>query len=206
MPTLTLAGGERLSYHLVRRRRQRTLRLRLDADGGLNVSAPWHVASSLIEAFLHSRVGWIRRHRRRIIEERSRIPRLRPGARIPFLGGQVTLPELPVAWLRDQARRHFGRRLEVLAPAMGVAYQRLTVRGQTSRWGSCSTRGNLSLNWKLLLTPPQVLDYVLIHELAHLREPNHSPRFWALVAGHCPEHARHRRWLREHAYLLRVAE
>jgi predicted metal-dependent hydrolase len=84
------------------------------------------------------------------------------------------------------------------AGALGVRYERIAIRGQRTRWGSCSTRGTLSFNWRLALAPFAVLDYVVVHELCHLREPNHSPRFWALVAARRPDWRASRAWLREH--------
>lgn len=205
MPQVVLAAGQVLEYRLVRRSRQRSLRLRVDLDGGLHVSAARGTPLDVIERFLRSRAGWIERQRSRLRQEAARIPRLAPGQPVPYLGGQVLLPPSAVAWLRSQARRHFAARLTELAPRLDVSFSAPQVRGQTSRWGSCSTRGTLSLNWKLLFAPPEVVDYVLVHELAHLLEPNHSPRFWAHVARHCPDHQAHRRWLHEHAYLLQAA-
>ena len=79
-----------------------------------------------------------------------------------------------------------------------MRYARIAIRGQRTRWGSCSSRGTLSFNWRLALAPPSVLDYVVVHELCHLREPNHSPRFWALVAERRPGWRAERDWLREH--------
>lgn len=82
---------------------------------------------------------------------------------------------------------------------MGVRPQRIRVKDQRSLWGSCSRQGTLNFNWRLILTPPAVLDYVVIHELAHLLEMNHSKRFWGHVAAWCPDHKAHRRWLRENS-------
>ena len=84
------------------------------------------------------------------------------------------------------------------APALGVEVARIQVRDQRTRWGSCSTRGTLSFNWRLALAPHAVLDYVVVHELCHLREPNHSPRFWRLVESRRPSFREQRAWLREH--------
>jgi predicted metal-dependent hydrolase len=88
--------------------------------------------------------------------------------------------------------------VHALSLKMGLRPSAVSVRGQKTRWGSCSSRGELSLNWKLMAVPPSVREYVLVHELAHLRHMNHSPKFWALVAEHYPNFKNAKRWLREH--------
>lgn len=108
------------------------------------------------------------------------------------------------AWYRREAPRVFAERLAICNAPFGFAYGRVSIKEQKTRWGSCSRKGNLNFNWRLLLAPLAVLDYVVTHELAHLKELNHSPRFWALVASACPTYAAHRRWLRQHGRTLRV--
>lgn len=110
--------------------------------------------------------------------------------------GHVAL--LIEAWYRVQAARVLRDRMMEIGARMGVTPRRVSIRGQKTRWGSCSGRGNLSFNWKLLMAPPAVIDYVVVHELAHLREMNHSRRFWQLVGEYCPEWRIHKRWLRDH--------
>jgi hypothetical protein len=85
---------------------------------------------------------------------------------------------------------------------MGVKFGRIRVKNQRTLWGSCTPDGNLNFNWRLTLAPPEVLDYVVIHELAHRAEMNHSPRFWAIVERHCPEQKERRRWLRKNGQRL----
>ncbi len=102
------------------------------------------------------------------------------------------------AWLRREAREVLLARAAELAPSVGVVPAAVTVRGQRARWGSASRAGRISLNWRLILAPPAVLDYVVIHELAHLRVPGHGRSFWALVRHHAPDPEGARRWLREH--------
>lgn len=156
---------------------------------------------------------------------------LRDGAQLPLLGGTITLtlalaggarttarrsddrllvrladgahPAAAVeAWYRAEARRVIGERVAHHAAALGVTPGRIAIKDTRSRWGSCSSKGNLNFSWRLLLAPFAVLDYVVVHEVAHLVELNHSPRFWSLVAAHCPDYRRHKAWLRAHGAWL----
>src|SRR5262249_51456530 len=97
--------------------------------------------------------------------------------------------------LRTLAASEFPARVAALAARHGCTVRKVTIRNQRSRWGSCSRRGSISLNWRLVQAPPEVLDYVIIHELMHLREMNHSARFWALVEAACPDFRASERWL-----------
>ncbi|HLN39968.1 MAG TPA: SprT family zinc-dependent metalloprotease, partial [Xanthobacteraceae bacterium] len=101
-------------------------------------------------------------------------------------------------YLRREAKRELETASLKYAAALGVAAKRITVRDQSSRWGSCSTTGMLSFSWRLILAPSHVLDYLAAHEVAHLLEMNHSPRFWRLVQRLCPEHDRAKTWLDAH--------
>lgn len=101
-------------------------------------------------------------------------------------------------WYRMQAKRFMRGRADRLSADMGVGYWRLTIRGQKTRWGSCSRKGNLSFNWKLMMAPESVIDYVVVHELAHLKEMNHTRKFWELVGRYCPQWRQHRKWLKVH--------
>ena len=105
-------------------------------------------------------------------------------------------------WYRQQAEKLIKKRADELCPQLGVTYGRLTIRGAKTRWGSCSKKGNLNFNWKLMMVPEPVLDYVVIHELAHLKEMNHSKNFWKIVAEHCPKWHSRRKWLKGHAAQL----
>jgi len=112
------------------------------------------------------------------------------------------LRPIAAAWLLARAKHELPARLLSLAAQLDLAVTRVSVRNQRARWGSCATGGRISLNWRLVQTPDAVRDYVLIHELMHLRQPNHSARFWALVARACPDHEVSRRWLRAHEAAL----
>jgi predicted metal-dependent hydrolase len=116
-------------------------------------------------------------------------------------GGQG-LESLAEQWYRSQARSVLRQRVDAMTSRLGLGYGRIIIRGQRTRWGSCSQRGTLSFNWRLMMTPEAVIDYVIIHEVAHLREMNHTERFWKLVAEECPRWREHRRWLDEHGAWL----
>lgn len=105
---------------------------------------------------------------------------------------------------RHAAKEYFPKRVEYYAQQIGVSYERIRIAEQKTRWGSCSGKGTLSFNWKLMLAPPKVLDYVVVHEVCHLKEMNHSPRFWNLVEEIMPDYKEYRKWLKENGNTLRL--
>jgi predicted metal-dependent hydrolase len=107
-------------------------------------------------------------------------------------------------WLKDQAKRIINEKVKVFSRKIQVIYNRVYIREQKSIWGSCSTRKNLSFNWRLIMVPESVIDYVIIHELCHLKEMNHSKGFWKLVEDICPDWRIRRKWLNEHCYELKA--
>jgi predicted metal-dependent hydrolase len=108
-------------------------------------------------------------------------------------------------WLKEQATQVINDKAQTFSKKMGIMYNRIRIRDQRSRWGSCSCRKNLNFNWRLIMAPEPVLDYVIIHELCHLKDMSHSRRFWKLVADHCPEWAEYRGWLDNHSLELNAA-
>jgi predicted metal-dependent hydrolase len=130
--------------------------------------------------------------------------RPQPGrSRVHRRGDELLVPADPAEaagaierWYRRAARDEIAPRLDAAVAALRCDYTTLTIRNQRTRWGSCSSSGALSFNWRLLLAPAPVLDYVVWHEACHLRVMDHSPGFWSLVATHCPAYRQHRRWLR----------
>jgi hypothetical protein len=124
--------------------------------------------------------------------------------RVTFAGEAFTVAALEAGNLRGRVETHLRRlaakelpaRLSELARAHGFSASAVSVRNQRTRWGSCSPSGRISLNWRLIQAPPAVCDYVLLHELTHLRHPNHSARFWRELARLCPYHVEARQWLR----------
>ncbi len=171
--------NERVEIH--RSRRARRWRLTVPWGEPPRLTVPQRMSVSAIDAVLESHREWIARERAR------QVPRLGLEA------GAVSEMEA-----RRAARELVTMVAEEEAEALGVSFSRIEVRGQRTRWGSCSARGTLSFNWRLVLAPFEVLDYVVVHELCHLREPNHSPRFWRLVAERRPGWRAQRDWLRAH--------
>ena len=132
----------------------------------------------------HRNVDGVRLERNRLLVTMGS-----PGSRLNLLLEQ---------WYRMQAVKMITERANKLSAELGLSFNRLTIRGQKTRWGSCSHKGNLSFNWKLIMAPEPVIDYVVIHELAHLKELNHTNGFWKLVAEHCPRWREHKKWLKDH--------
>ncbi len=211
----------------VRNGRARRYILRVLPDTSVRVTIPRHGSRREAEAFVRTRTRWIA-DRRQEIEASRRETRWRAGQRIWWRGAahavEVTTSGEHVAvrcgelegttapredyrpvlepLMRACAATELPSRLRALAERHGLDVRRVTVRNQRSRWGSCSREGDIALNWRLLQMPEPVCDYVLLHELMHLREPNHSPKFWALVAAVCPDFAAARAWLRAEGLTL----
>lgn len=145
---------------------------------------------------------------------RVRVVPARRRAHVSRRGGTlaVALPEPGIAplrqalerWYRRRAREEIGTRLDAATARAGARHAGLQIRGQRSRWASCSASGAMSFNWRLLLGPPEILDYVVEHEVAHLEVHDHSERFWALLALRCPQWRERERWLRAHGHALRI--
>jgi hypothetical protein len=169
--------------HFVRHRRARRYILRLLDDGTLRVTLPRWGSKREALAFVEASREWIASQRSRL---RVRPPR----------------PAIDEGSARRRARVELPAELLRLADAHGIEVHRVTIRNQRSRWGSCSRRGSITLNWRLVLVPDFVREYVMLHELMHRRQLNHSPRFWRLVAAVCPRLVEARRWLRTEGQLL----
>ena len=156
--------------------RRITLGLEIKADGRVCARMPRGIPSQAVMDFIKERQDWIVQ---------------RP------LPDYVAHPELEAAY-RKRARTQLEARAAYYAGLMGVTYNRIAIRAARTRWGSCSAQGNLNFHWKLILMPPEVLDYVVVHELAHRKEMNHSARFWAEVERILPDYKRRRKWLKDY--------
>jgi predicted metal-dependent hydrolase len=175
-------GARVLVVYLVRDARARRYVLRVNHDGTLRLTLPRWGSLEAARRFARGERQWIERERARLL--RRAAPSISPEER---------------ATLKRRAHLELPARLRKLAAQHGFEAGRVTIRDQRSRWGSCSPNGDISLNWRLIRMPEAVRDYVLLHELAHLREPNHSRRFWRLMSRICPGWREARQWLREHA-------
>jgi predicted metal-dependent hydrolase len=118
--------------------------------------------------------------------------------------GREAIRDALERWYRREAREEVEWRLDAAVARAGTSYSRLTIRQQRTRWASCSSNGSMSFNWRLLLAPPEILDYVVEHEVAHLEVLDHSPRFWRLVRSRVPDYKAHERWLRRNGPGLRL--
>ncbi|QYX57317.1 M48 family metallopeptidase [Roseovarius sp. SCSIO 43702] len=214
-----LMGNPPIDVTVRRSARARRISLRVSGiDGRVSLTLPRGVTETEGLEFARSKTEWLRRH----LDQRPDAIAVEIGAQVPVEGRIRTLAhgsgrkvaigadtiEVPgppdragvrlAAWLRTLARERLADASDRHAAALGRGYVGLTLRDSKSRWGSCSSRGGLNYSWRLILAPPEVLDYVAAHEVAHLAEMNHSRAFWAHVARLCPDYERPRGWLRAH--------
>ena len=168
-----------IPYTLVRSDRK-TLSLQIKSDGTLVVRCPRRYPSQEVQRFVESKSSWILRNLQKLAAVRQ----------VPPLGDEE------LEDLRRKAKEVFPRRAAFYAPKVGVDYGTITVRCQKSRWGSCSSQGNLNFNLLLMLAPLEVLDYVVVHELCHRKEMNHSPAFWHQVERVLPDYRVRKQWLK----------
>ncbi len=170
------------SVRFVRHPAARRYVLRVGPDGTVRVTIPRGGSKRRGEIFVREQTAWIERERLRVMHDRA--------------SADAIGPSEDVRALRRRAMRELPPRLLELAAQHGLHVSRISIRNQRWRWGSCSPNGHICLNWRLVQMPAQVRDYVLIHELMHLKRLDHSPRFWKLVAAACPDYQDARRWLR----------
>lgn len=166
------------------RARRKTLSIRITQEGNLEIRAPLGMPKGEIEAFLKEKAQWIETHRAKVLAEYAQ-------------GQEAPLGEEEILTLAEQMRQRLPEKLNCHAASMGVTFGRVTIRCQQTRWGSCSSRGNLNFNCLLMLAPEEVLDYVVVHELAHRKQMNHSALFWQEVARECPDYKKSLRWLKD---------
>ena len=173
-----------MDYKIIRSNRK-SLGLEIKPDGQVIVRAPMRLSEREIQRFVIQHEDWIREHLEIIKQKQENRPEIE----------RLTMQEIQE--LADQALKVIPERVAYYAQKVGVSYGKITIRNQKSRWGSCSSRGNLNFNCLLMLTPPEVIDSVVVHELCHRKEMNHSDRFYAEVLRVFPDYWKWNKWLKE---------
>jgi predicted metal-dependent hydrolase len=210
-------------YRIRRSQRARRVRVTVDPDGSVTVTLPRRAPERAAKEAVQELAPWIARRRRVFARAAAEIAR--PAGTVPYLGEPLTLQPQPgrervhrrgdvllvperdprpalERFYRRAARAEFRARLDAATARAGTRYTGLTIRGQRTRWASCSSEGAMSFNWRLLLAPVEILDYVVEHEVCHLEVMDHSPRFWALLESRVPEWRAHAAWLRRYGSTL----
>jgi len=210
--------------------RARTARIIVGPRRPLEVIVPRGITDAEVDAFLEEKRSWVERNVAAARELAARAPQLGldransvwlAGEEVPVerSNGQRSIATLSdgrllVAggddlaagaierWYRREARRRVEEVVTREAERLGLKYESIGIRDQRTRWGSCSRKGHLSFSWRLAVAPPEVLEYVVVHELCHLREPSHQKSFWRLLESACPGWQEQARWLREHGQEL----
>jgi predicted metal-dependent hydrolase len=216
-------AADPLDYSIRRSPRARRVRVAVDPQRGVEVVLPQRAPLREAERAVVELRPWIDRRLREAQAARDAVAAR--GGTVPYLGTDLRLVPQPgrtrvhrrgdellvpagdasealERWYRRMAREEIAPRLDDAVAALGTRYTALTIRNQKTRWGSCSSTGAMSFNWRLLLAPEEVLDYVVWHEACHLLMMDHSPRFWALVERHVPGYRAPKRWLRRHGGTL----
>ena len=225
-------GADTIEYVLVRRHGRRGVGLKVD-ENGLTVSAPSTMALAKIEGLVRESERWILRKIAEWSHRKIAPVQWREGERVPFLGGGLTvrlgrgarsradrkdaelwvitrngtaseIERAVVRWYKRVAHTHLSERLVALAAGAKLALPTLTISSAMARWGSCSSKREVRLAWRLVKAPPDLVDYVICHELAHLRHMDHSNAFWAEVGRQCPDYRQRRSRLNEMDHLNRT--
>ena len=220
-------NGVVIPYTLVKSSRRRTVSIQIGAGGKMTVRCPYYTGKWIVDSFLREKQDWIFKHYTEAVRKAT-------DANKTFSGGTsfdgygsdgfafsdcglgnldnraLHIPsgtqEDPVLVNKHKkyARKIFESRVAYFQQFTGGEYTSITIRDQKTRWGSCSGRGTLSFNWRLILAPPEILDYVVVHELCHLTHMNHSKEFWELVGKVLPDYKVRRKWLKENGHTLRL--
>ena len=173
-----------LTYRVIRSD-QKTIAIQIKPDGTVIVRCPKRMAMAEVRRFVESKSAWIEKHLAKCSSQH-----------------QEKFSEHELKALREQARDLVTQSVQHYAPLVGVSYNQIAIRTQHTRWGSCSSKGNLNFNCLLALVPREVLDYVVVHELCHRKEMNHSDRFWNEVARIIPDYKSRKQWLKDHGASL----
>lgn len=212
------------------RSRRKSILIKVDDEGRVVVRAPLRLNLYYINQFIISKSAWIESRKKEVESLRSQIHRFYTGEVFYYLGNSVELVlvekqatslqfseefflrktdvqrgmEIFTSWYKRQARKILFSRAEELAKQLNMHYKKLRLSSARTRWGSCSSTGTISLTWRLVMTPPKIIDYVIIHELVHLEIRNHSKLFWNRVGQLDPDFKMKRKWLKENALIVKL--
>lgn len=179
------------------RSNRKTLAIQINPDLSVTVRAPMYAPQSDIERILREKEGWIQKHIEKIREQEAK--------RKETQGESVEseyLTNEEIKKLADKALQHIPKRVSYFAKQIDVTYGKITIRNQKTRWGSCSSKGNLNFNCQLMLAPPEIIDYVVVHELCHRKEMNHSKNFWREVEKILPDYKKSVLWLKNEGSMI----
>jgi predicted metal-dependent hydrolase len=224
-------AGRTLPLRIVENDRARRLTLRIDAGGrGLRITVPPGISAREVDSFLDRHRGWLEQRLAKVPDR----PQVRPGIKIPLRGvphiivhepgkrGTVSaaigesgpsltvhgdrlhLPRRIADFLKREAKREIEALVEKHCAQIGRRAKAIRFRDTTSRWGSCTSDGTLSFSWRIMMAPPPVINYLVAHEVAHLKEMNHGPKFWKLCAELCPDTDRCKAWLKRNGGALQA--
>jgi predicted metal-dependent hydrolase len=224
-------AGRTLPLRIVENDRARRLTLRIDAGGrGLRITVPPGISAREVDRFLDRHQGWLEQRLAKVPDR----PQVRPGIKIPLRGvphtivhepgrrGTVSaaidengpsltvhgdrlhLPRRIADFLKREAKREIETLVEKHCTAVGRRAKAIRFRDTTSRWGSCTSDGTLSFSWRIMMAPPPVINYLVAHEVAHLKEMNHGPKFWKLCEELCPDTDRCKAWLKRNGGALQA--
>lgn len=169
------------------RSNRKTVAIQVNSDLSVTVRAPRWATQKEIERIIKEKETWIRKHMEQIKVKKAQYESMP----VNYLTNEE------IRELTDNALRYIPERVAYFSKVVGVTYGRITIRNQKTRWGSCSSKGNLNFNCLLMLTPPEIIDYVVVHELCHRKEMNHSKAFWSEVENVLPNYKESIRWLKE---------
>lgn len=177
-----------LPYTIIKSKRK-TCAISIDEECRITIRIPLYISMREAERFLQAKSRWLITHYLTILEKKNSRPRSDLSA--------VQKNALEKRY-KEAAREYIPKRVTYYQAITGGNYSRISIRNQKTRWGSCSAKGTLSFNWRLMLAPPSILDYVVVHELCHLTHMNHSPAFWQAVEKAFPDYRNARKWLKDH--------
>ena len=209
---------------------RKTIGLEIQENGEILLRAPLRASERGLKAFVREKNAWLDKNVKKQKQSFAKRPRRRfeHGEEFLYLGDPIRLcivekskkafcwdvdfvlasnaqhkaESIMKRWFKSRARFIFNDRAEFYAPLMGVGFENVKLSSAKTRWGSCGSKNTLNFNWRLVMAPMEVIDSVVIHELAHCKHKNHGKHFWKLVTNHCPNYKRHDRWLKKNSPLL----